>query len=305
MLLVWCLFHNILSQGFGVAATRAFHFPRWVTPALAFNNTTSLPLLLVQSLASTGVLSRLFQSSDDSVSDVVTRARSYFLVSSVVGNTLTFGLGKGMIGIHNEDAADEMDRNLHERTADLSPYARANRSPGAAVDSGESTQGRDSTSQQEADEETSLLPSPVLNSGKATVGKFYRAVRKVWDRLPPALRQTIARANELISPPGIGALVGAILGTTPPLHRLFFAETNEGGYFKGWLTSSIKNIGELFVVLQVIVPGVKLAHSLRRMRRGESSGSLPLSAVTFTLLVRFILWPMYVIEPDLFPASVE
>lgn len=259
----------------------------------------------MQSLASTGVLSRLFQSSDDSVSDVVTRARSYFLVSSVVGNTLTFGLGKGMIGVHDEAATDEVDRNLHERAADLSPHARVNRSPGAAVDRSESAQGRDSSSQQEADEETSLLPNPVLNSGKAAAGKSYRAVTRVWDKLPRALRRTIAGANELINPPGIGALIGAILGITPPLHRLFFADTNEGGYFKGWLTTSIKNIGELFVVLQVIVPGVKLAHSLRRMRRGESSGSLPLSAVTFTLLVRFILWPMYVIEPDLLPDGVE
>jgi hypothetical protein len=72
----------------GMAITRIFKTPSWVTPAIAFNNTTSLPLLLVQSLAATKLLDTL-----DSSGDAVARAKSYFLVNAMVGNSLTFALG--------------------------------------------------------------------------------------------------------------------------------------------------------------------------------------------------------------------
>ena len=53
------------------------------------------------------------------------------------------------------------------------------------------------------------------------------------------------------------------VGLTPPLKKAFFASPQKGGIFKAWLTASIKNVGELFASLQVIVVGVKLASSMR------------------------------------------
>ena len=41
--------------------------------------------------------------------------------------------------------------------------------------------------------------------------------------------------------------MGAIIGLVLPLHRAFFANTEQGGYSKAWLASSVKNIGDLFV----------------------------------------------------------
>jgi hypothetical protein len=82
--------------------TKFLNLPQWVTPALSFNNTTSLPLLLVQSLQSTGILDSL-----DASSDTIDRAKSYFLVNAMVSNSLTFALGPRLLNGQNEDSPDE------------------------------------------------------------------------------------------------------------------------------------------------------------------------------------------------------
>jgi len=66
---------------------------------LAFNNTSSLPFLLTQSLDSAGLLDRLLLKGG-STSDAISRAQSYFLVCAVVGNCLTpSALDSLMLGI--------------------------------------------------------------------------------------------------------------------------------------------------------------------------------------------------------------
>jgi len=110
--------------------------------------------------------------------------------------------------------------------------------------------------------------------------------------LPPLLQEMVAEVTRFISPPAVGAVIGVIIGLVPALHQVFFADTENGGYFNAWLTTSLKNIGELFVALQVIVVGVKLTSSLRKMRRGEGSGSLPWKTAITILFIRFVLWPV-------------
>ncbi|KAG9788800.1 hypothetical protein KCU88_g1698, partial [Aureobasidium melanogenum] len=97
--------------------------------------------------------------------------------------------------------------------------------------------------------------------------------------------------SDFVNAPLIGAIVGAVIGLTPALHRAFFNNTEDGGFFKAWLTTSLKNIGELFVSLQVVVVGVSLSSSLRKMKRGEDRG-LPWMPTAFILLTRFVLWPV-------------
>ena len=119
IILIWSLAYNLASIAIGLIATRVFGSPNWVTPALAFNNTTSLPLLLVQSLASTGALLQVLQSPDDTVSEALDRAQSY-LVSSIVGNSLTFGLGGDLLGAHDEDPRDEVEKTLRDGSSENS-----------------------------------------------------------------------------------------------------------------------------------------------------------------------------------------
>lgn len=70
--------------------------PTWVTPAVAFNNTSSLPLLLLQTLQSTGSL-KLITMPGQSESDCMNRAQSYFLVCAVVSNTIAYAIGPKLL----------------------------------------------------------------------------------------------------------------------------------------------------------------------------------------------------------------
>jgi len=275
-ILVWSILYNVTSIIIGIVATRIFKLPKWVTPAVAFNNTTSLPLLLVQSLGSTGALDQIIRLPSDNISAAVDRARSYLLVSSIVGNSLTFGLGGDLLGAHDEDPREEMEKKIRDgsdRDADTDSDSNSDRD-------------------NEPDEETSLLPQTVLRYKSRASRTGYNAIAHIWDHLPRSIQTATARIVRFISPPIFGAAIGMVIGLIPSLQRVFFADPDEGGYFKAWLTSSVKNLGELFVALQVIVVGAKLAHGLRRMRRGESGGRLSWSPVLFVLFIRFVFWPV-------------
>jgi hypothetical protein len=89
--------YTLSSLALGFVLKRAFKFPAWTVPATCFNNTTALPLLLIQSLDAAGILSDLTMGGDDTTSAAVSRAKSYFLVSAMVGNSLTFAVGPKLL----------------------------------------------------------------------------------------------------------------------------------------------------------------------------------------------------------------
>lgn len=278
----------------GYVTTRFFKLPSWTTPALCFNNTTALPLLLVQSLDATGILTKLFMSDSDTSSEAVKRAKSYFLVCAIVGNSLTFALGPKLLdgeeapdqkeGEDEGDEADEADGGV-EGTEDveqgrLRPTEQQNGDAGQ--DDGE----------ENVNEQTSLLPDPVVHHGQHVGHKSYHHGKKYWDKLPQWAQNFLDFMYAFVNAPLIGAVIGGTIGLIPPLHRVFFNEQQEGGIFKAWLTSSIQNIGDLFAALQVVVVGVKLSTSMRKMKKGEDSGKVPWVPMVFVLVVRFILWPV-------------
>lgn len=267
----WALTYNLLSIGAGYVLTRVFNLPKWFTPAIAFNNTTSFPLLLIQSLGSAGILTSLAKSDDDGDSDIIARAKSYFLVSSVVSNMLTFGLGGTLLGAYDEDPVDELDQSLRDRAGEESPSGQENG---------------------DANERTSLLPGALPRYSEQAIRGTGKAQIVIWEKLHPRVQHVLAHIIRFVSPPLIGALIGIFLGFIPPLKQAFFAKSEDGGIFNAWLTVSLKNIGELFVTLQVIVVGIKLAHSLRKMRRGHDSGNFQWTLITVVMLVRFIIWPV-------------
>jgi len=272
-ILIWALAYNLVSLAIGIVCTRLFSLPKWVTPAIAFNNTTSLPLLLIQALGSTGAITQLLRSDDDSVSDAVDRARSYLLVASIIGNSLTFGFGGELLGAHEEDPRDEFEQTLRD---------------GSSSDDETDQDGN----QMEPDEESSLLPTAVTRYKNRVSHSGYSAAIKVWDVLPAWAQTVTARVARFMSPPVFGAVVGTVIGLVPALNRVFFNDPDDGGIFKAWLTSSVKNLGEMFVTLQVIVVGVKLAIGLRGTSSGESTGRLPAPSVLLVLGMRFVVWPV-------------
>ena len=296
---VWALFYALTSMLLGWFVARFFRLPSWVTPAISFNNTTALPLLLIESLASTGVLDQILASDTDTVDAALMRAQSYFLVNAIIGDTLTFALGPKLLdGEHapekKEDDGDEGQRHMTENgppEGPLFPFQPEQSNGHGTFGARPASQDHRAENNEEPDEQTSLLPS-FIRSGTIAAKRYgYHNGGKAWEKFPPWIQSFLHFSYSFLHAPLIGATTGAILGLVPPFHKAFFGDPGNGGIFTAWLTESVKNIGGLFASLQVVVVGAKLSSSLRKMKRGEASGTVPWIPLVFVTTMRFIVWP--------------
>ena len=235
---------------------------------MAFNNTTSLPLLLIQSLDAAGIMSSL-----DSSPDVVDRAKSYFLVNAMISNSLTFAIGPRFL-----DCSEDLDAKEAEEDKDDSQSEA------------EHLENQEQEAERE-NEESSLLPNRAVRGATRASHTTYNTLASYYQHLPNLLQKILLTLWEFINPPMIGAALGALIGLVPALHRLFFSSQQEGGYLNAWLTSALRNVGDLFAALQVIVVGIKLSASMLKWKKGEASGSMPWMAFVVVVLVRFVIWP--------------
>ena len=226
-----------------------FKFPAWTVPAICFNNTTALPLLLVQSLESAGILDSLLKSDSDTTNDAVKRAKSYFLVSAVVGNALTFTMGPKLLDDEEspDPSEDDKSKPLHEQ----SPHRQGDEEEANAEEP--SDNDHDSEEDRPANETTTLLPSPLDGHVLHAVGKARRKANHLFEKLPSWLQKPLSFIGQFLNAPIIGAVIGVFLGLTPGVNTWFFAKPDEGGVLKAWLTQSIENIGDLFATLQLVV----------------------------------------------------
>jgi predicted permease len=203
----------------------------------------------------------------------------------MVSNSLTFALGPRLLKPNDEDAPDnegeeedQEDEGEDEGVGNGNGYGDIERGPDGLIN-----------------ERTSLLPERVIKPTNRLEKKGYLKTRNWFNRLGPKSQEVVEVAWQFANAPLLGAIVGAIIGLTPPLHRLFFNKSNDGGYLNAWLTTSIKNIGDLFASTQIIVVGVKLSQSMLRMKRGESSGEVAKGSLALVTVIRFIIWPLYVL----------
>lgn len=287
--------YNLVSIALGHASTRFFRLPAWVTPAIAFNNTTSLPLLLVQSLGSTDLLAQMLTSDSDTTADAIERAKAYFLINSLVSNCLTFAVGPQLLNAHNEDAPGASAEGKRHDNHSASP------SPPTSSDDNENDANGETT------ETTTLLPTALATPASRIHRRVTPRLRRTWRRLPSWLRSTLSFSFQFINAPVIGAAIGLLLGLVPVLQRAWFVKPKAGGVLNAWLADAVKNVGELFAALQVVVVGVKLSKAMRAMKNGgggsgggeagngdedDHSGSVPWAPAVFVEIVRFIIWPL-------------
>lgn len=310
--LVWALLYSITALFIARAAVILFHLPKWTVAAVTFGNTTSLPLLLVQSLSSTGVLEKLL-GPDTNKADV-DRIRSYFLVFAVVINVLTFGEGDRALNGYKEsgfpfaailglrkyasDVCKNGGRKQNGRTESEPPDVedpdrRASDSVPSerTLSEGVVEDGPSQTTPLLERRITPLLPSRIRSAPGSLPSSITSVAKRAWHSLPDPVKRFLRPMRPFINSTSLGAAAGIFIGLTPPLHRLFFSTVNEGGYFNAWLTTPIQNVGELFVTLQVIVVGVSLSLSIRQRKRDRAAGDIPRRALVFVLLMRFIVFP--------------
>ena len=247
--------------------------------------------MLIQSLESTGILKSLLKDEDDSTADAIKRAKTFFLVCSLVCNALTFAMGPKLL-----DGGEAPDRKVAD--ADAKVDGNASGSGRQAEDDAERGEqeggGQHDHDGEAANEHTSLLPDAVNNHVNKVSAVGQARFNDVWVRLPSRMQQLLAFLSDFFVAPVVGATIGAIIGFSPALRRIFFAPYPDGGYLTAWLTSSVRNVGNLFAALQLVVVGTKLSTSLRRMKEDKASGVVPRAPMLFVWTVRFVMWPLSV-----------
>jgi hypothetical protein len=143
-----------------------------------------------------------------------------------------------------------------------------------------------------ANEETSLLlPQRAARDATGYQYGIIARCQTAFASLPTFLQNALSFLSMFLNPPFIGTCLGALIGLVPALHTLFFSDQQHGGYLNTWLTAALKNVGDLFAALQVIVVGIKLSSSLLKWKKGEASGSMPWGPWATVTFVRFVLWP--------------
>ena len=238
----------------GILSVKLFKFPSWVTPAIAFNNTTALPLLLVQSLDSAGILDGLLKDSNDTPSDAVNRAATYLLINSVIANCLTFAVGPQMLNAHEEDAPSSGDEKDDESNGQE-----------------DGQQSQPPLSPETLDERSTLLPRAINKPRKIVQRKVSYHSWRIWNTFPSWLQATLDFLFQFFNASVIAALLGLVVGLVPALHKAFFSDAKEGGIFNAWFTVSLKNTGDLFAALQTFTVGIKLRDAVKDMGPSTST----------------------------------
>ncbi|KAK4173319.1 putative transporter [Triangularia setosa] len=278
-IVIWGVVCHIVSFGIGMLAQHGFGMPNWASVAILINNTTSYPLLLIAALQETGILDSLIVG-DESSQEAVERAKSYFLVFSTISNCITFAVGPRLL----EDT-DSWDSEDKEDSSDTEVQSAA---------------ANDDDVEASANEQTRLLPNHNSSSRRnhqqqenyTDEHPFFMS-QEQWDGLSPRAQWWLSLVLSFFNAPLIGAVIGAVLGLAPPLHKAFFSPTQEGGIFHR-LT-----ISQLFAPLPVLVTGLSLFNSIKDFRKDRKQGRedgklrkiIPWGTVSFILLVRFIIWP--------------
>ena len=290
VIFLWALACHFVSFLLGVFARLVFGLPHWVMVAIMFNNTTSYPLLLIQSLDETGILATLVQG-DDTTKAMVGRAKSYFLVFATVSTCLTFAVGPRLMGLEHAPGHDTVLGQRDDCGVNAMRHARE-------AENGESswpyTERTSLLAPEPRSHETAAGATsvPLKSITAATESHSFRNSYLGMTNLNPRAKWWLRLLLDFLNAPLLGAVVGVVIGLSPRLQHAFFNNTNNGGIFTAWLTESWKSIGSLFVPLPLIVAGISLYTSYQEGKSdSHPTTSVPKATTAFILAVRFVLWP--------------
>ncbi|ROV90675.1 hypothetical protein VPNG_10098 [Cytospora leucostoma] len=298
IIVVWGLICHLISFGIGIFGHLVLKMPDWVTVGVMFNNTASYPLLLIGALEETGILSSLIVA-EESTKAAIERAKAYFLVFGTISSCLTFAVGPRLID--TEHAPEEDPDSDHEsQHGEESPAETDGANEETGLLNGQQPQAR---SWNPFSNERGFFPStrkPQSDGStngaalKAQARRAYVVPKRKWHGLSPRTRWWLLFISDFLNAPLIGAIIGAVIGLSPPLHRAFFNDTQDGGIFTAWLTASLKNIGGLFVPLPVVIAGVSLytAYKGSKEKFQGKPLKLPWGTVTYIMVIRFVIWPV-------------
>lgn len=166
----------------------ALGLPSWTILAAGRANSSALPLLLLQSLESVGILD-ILKSGDETSEQTLTRARGFVLLNTIVyvclpvhamplnptssQEVLTFSIGKQILLYDYQDSKQTSASSSTPRRATRRLSGSQNESVGLLDDQGDSLnedqQDYISTAHRLADRTRSRVPRPVRRFGQCMV----------------------------------------------------------------------------------------------------------------------------------------
>ncbi|KDQ57276.1 hypothetical protein JAAARDRAFT_35913 [Jaapia argillacea MUCL 33604] len=272
---VWGLLSSVIAHLLGWLGKATLRLEWWTVVASGRANANALPLLLLQSLENSGVLSTL-RKPGESMTETLDRAKSIVLLNSVIQQVITFSLGSSLL---RRDLQNAKIENCDPEGDRLNPGSRAARFP--AIQDTEHVGLLRDYDHDESEDDDFRIPFNQLDNTPDL---------DVWSRLPvsPRVRRVFYKSRKLVkkgfswlNPPVAGACVALFLGMIPALHHAFLSKD---GFFYDSLTQAVKNLGGLFVSLQMFILGADLAlvPSTKPKIRGTIS----------VLSIRYLLMPL-------------
>ncbi|OBZ68028.1 putative transporter C5D6.04 [Grifola frondosa] len=264
---LWGFVSTLIAHAFGWLGQRMLRLPHWVIIAAGRPNSNALPLLLIQSLEHTGVLDALARPGEDA-SATLSRAKPLILLNAIVQQIFTFQLAPGVIALddgHRKDSNPENANRLRPGPGTLTSVVQDPERVGLLHDHGSDDQPGGSRREHYTDALNLIKDAPNVH----------------WPFCLSALEKPLKTLWSYISAPLIGGIIAFVIGMTPPLHK---AILDEDGVLYSSITQSIKNLGDLFVVLQSFTVGAELA-----LVPSTHPGTL---AMSYVLAVRFLLMPV-------------
>lgn len=210
---VWGLISTIIAHSLGWAAQAAFRTRSWVIVAAGRPNTSALPLLLLQSLESTGVLKYLAGDAE-AVSKTLHRAKSLILLNVVIQQTITFQIAPsilrrdaGLDGKGRDDAEGGTSRTLtpadpRDHAGGLAPIVQNTERVGLLQDTSGTLYGalgdRDVEDVEYHTALKSIADAPDIDvRWPKSIGILEKPVKRLWATM---------------SPPLIAAIIGLVIG---------------------------------------------------------------------------------------------
>jgi predicted permease len=228
-------------------------------------NSSALPLLLVDALASTGVLDE-FKKPGESTSAVLDRAKSLILLNVVVQQAFTFAAGPSIL-TRGQDHED------HDRLLPGPHHGRPTIQDTEHVGLLHNHDGEDGY------------------GATADPHRFEGPLRQLenqpdlhWPTKIRFMQKPVEKVASFMEPPVVGAIIALILGMVSPLRHLFL---DEDGLFFNSITKAFDNLGSLFVSLQMFTVGAQLA--------SVPSTAPKFKPTSFVLLIRYAIMPMLAI----------
>lgn len=202
---VWGLVSTIIAHLLGWLGQTLFKTRAWVIIAAGRPNTSALPLLLLQSLGSTGVLDQLSDKGQDS-SKVLERAKSLILLNVVVQQTITFQTAPWLLRRDKEKDRKENEGDEENGPATLIPEGRHASHVNPIVQDTERVgllqdQNVRSYGTQEDQHEYPMALNPIIDEPDI-----------YWPRKLAVLEKPLKSAWNATSPPLIGATIALTLG---------------------------------------------------------------------------------------------